>query len=362
MNPKWVLILGLLVACTAGASAELYRSNAVGIRGERLVPGEESPEYVLDVTSSGNTEIRELLKDGEPIQRTEITRDGSSVTERVFEGEQIQRETVRKSDGTIQQETLYADGEITERSDYGYSNNRLATRTVTDSSGNLRFVEQYSYWRDGTLRSIVKEDASETRTEYRYKDGRLEEEWVSRSERAERFEFDPAGRLVIRELFENDDLLEQEVRIYWGSDSASLLKQVVVGAGDDITKRDYDERGRLVRETVEQSGTIVRVLDRTFEGDLLVAETEKDSDGTRSWKYDYDGEDRIRTSYYEDDQIIEITSYRLDESDLPATRMTELYNRGEPVLRIYYEGENRIREDVIRDGVVIRSRAIGGDS
>lgn len=358
------LLASVFLCCVlSSAGADLYRSNAVGIRGARLAANETDAEYVLDVSTSGNTETRDLIHNGELIRRTEIVRDGTSSTERVTENEQLVRETVRRADGQVIREDLYSAGDLIESSSYEYEDDRLASRTVTDAGGGVQFTERYSYWRDRTLRSIVKTDESKTRTEYRYRDGRLEEEWVSSPGRSERFEFDPAGRLVIRELFIEDDLAEQEVRVYWAEGSAALLKQVVISAGDDVTRRSYDDRGRLVHERVERLDATIRELDRVFDGDLLVSEAETDGDGSRSWTYEYDEESvRSTTTYREAGQVIEVTYFALDETDSPANKMTELYNRGVPVLRIYYEDETRLREDVIRDGEVIRSRRLGGET
>ncbi|MBU8912713.1 MAG: hypothetical protein KOO61_01735 [Spirochaetales bacterium] len=358
-------------------SAELYRSNAVGIRGEWINPDDadpqdpDSPEYLLEISFIDGTEIRRLLNAGEEIQRVEVTREGTTTTEEVFRNDDLENRTVRRDDGVLLHETRYSGGALTERWEYHYEGALLTSREVLGREDVLLYRESYSYWANGTLRSIVKEDESEIRTEYRYKDGRLEEEWVSRPGESERFEFDGAGRLVIRELFADDELTEQEVRLYWGADSGALLKQVVVSSGEQITRRGYDERGRLISERVEESGDMVSELIRTFGEEFLVLEVETDGDGERRWEYQYTEEgERERVAYREDGRLVEVSYLVLDPGDvpddLPADRMTELFNRGEPILRIYYQGRQRLREEVIRNGEVIRTReftpAAEGDS
>lgn len=357
-----IFAIAFLVADQAW-TVELYRSNAVGIRGERLnEDSEDQPEFVLEVSYESGMEIRRLLEEGIEIHREEISRDGSGVTERVYEDGELVRETVRDSEGRLLSEIQYTEGAVSERSVYEYEDGFLASRSVYSADDSFRYREAYSYWRDGSLRSIVKEEEGEARTEYRYRNGRLEEEWISRPGESERFEFDAAGRLVMRELFSGGTLIEQEVRIYRGLDSGSLLKQVIVSSGDTVTTRDYDERGRLVGETLEDDGVVVRRLERTFSEDLLVSETEVDSEGRRSWQYEYsDHGERVSTSYREDGELVEIEYSRVPGDNVPgdsvpADRVTELYNRGELVLRIYYEGRTRLREEVIRDGEVVQVR------
>jgi len=348
-------------------SAELYRSNAVGIQGQRIDPDDanqhdpDQPDYVLEVSFVDGTEIRRLLNAGMEIQRMEVVREGTTTTEETFQDGALESRTVRRDDGALLHETRYSGGAITERWEYHYEESLLTSRDVFGPADELLYRESYSYWRDGTLRSMVKEEQSEIRTEYRYRDGRLEEEWVSRPGESERFEFDTAGRLVIRELFAGDELTEQEVRLYWGADSGSLLKQVVVSSGEKIIRRGYDERGRLTSERVEESGNLVSELTRFFGEEFLVLEVETDSQGERRWEYQYTEEgERERVAYQENGQLVEVRHLVLGPGDvpddLPADRMTELFNRGVPVLRIYYEGRQRLREEVIRNGVVIRTR------
>jgi YD repeat-containing protein len=348
-------------------AAEFYRSNAVGIRGERLdgfpdpqaadSQDSDGPAYVLEVSFVDGTEIRRLFRDEEEIQRVEVTRDGSTTTEAVFRDDLLESRTVSRDNGVLLGETRYSGGVLTERWEFHYEGAMLTSREAFDPADELLYRESYSYWRDGTLRSIVKEDRSEVRTEYRYQDGRLEEEWVSRPDEAERFEFDTAGRLVIRELFSENELTEQEVRLYWGSDSASLLKQVVVSAGDEGTTRGYDERGRLTSERIEESGRFVRELTRVFGEDRLVLEIETDNAGESRWEYQYtDNGARESVTFRENGELVEVSHLVLDPQEEPADRMTELFNRGQPVLRVYYDGQQRLREEVIRDGVVIRTR------
>mgnify|MGYP000508896384 CR=1 FL=1 len=187
-----------------------YRSNPVAVQGPAIDPGDaEQPRYILEVSSSGGVETRLLRRDGVEVQRTEVTRDGQLATSRVYEDGRLQSETVRSDRGLVLTESLYSNNELTERSEFTYVADRLVFRSVSGSGEVVLFTERYSYWGDGTLRSIVKQESTAVRTEYRYRNGRLEEEWVSRPGEAERFEFDSAGRLVIRELFSDGELAEQ---------------------------------------------------------------------------------------------------------------------------------------------------------
>lgn len=355
---KWTLVPTLFLAVLTPVLADWYVSNAVGIRGEQIDASRiEEHEYVLSVERRDGVETRLLLHDGEEVQRVEVVRQGTTTVERTYRDGVLEGEVVLRDDGQPISEQLYADGALTEERTYTYENDRLLRRSVRDPSGELLYTETYSYWRDGTLRSLVKEEQSSVRTEYRYKEGRLEEEWISRPGSSQRFRFDPAGRLVIRERFADGELVEQEVRRYWGASADSLIREVVISEGENEIRRGYDERGRLVSERVEEGGTVVRELTREFQEDLLVAEVEENRGGTLRWDYRYGEDDELeRVEFREDGLLVEVEYRTLNEEDAPAERMVELYRRGEPILRVYYRGQERIWEDVIQDGEVIRRR------
>ena len=359
---RWRVLLAVLISATPIAAAEWFVSNAVGIAGEPISAGEASGhDYVLQVERRDGVEVRTLLRNGGEVQRVEVTRQGSTSVERTYRDGDLESEIVVRDDGRPLTERIHADGALTEEREYQYESDQLVSRLVRDEADQLLYRETYFYWRDGTLRSIVKDEASAVRTEYRYTDGRLREEWISRPGGSERFRFDAAGRLVTRERFVNGELVEQEVRQYWGATSEAVIRDVVIVAGGETLRRGYDERGRLVSERDEIDGAVVRELTRLFDGDLLAAEIEEERNATRRWDYRYadDGE-QTGVTYRENGQLVEVSYLVLGPEDAPADRMTELYRRGEPILRVYYAGRERIREEVIRDGEVIQRREFPG--
>ena len=355
---RWTVAATLLLAALSGISADWYVSNSVGIRGEEIGPEQAAEhEYVLRIEDENGIETRLLLHDGETIQRVELVRQGSTTLERTYREGELESEVVTRDDGKPLREKLYVAGELTEQRDYSYNNDRLVSRAVRDESGELLYTETYSYWRDGSLRSLVKEEQSAVRTEYRYADGRLQEEWISAPGSSERFRFDPAGRLVVRERFVDGELEEQEVRRYWGASADALIREVVISEGQTEIRRGYDERGRLTSERVQEGEELRRELVRIFDGDRLASEVEETPEGTRRWEYEYGEESEpVRIAYLEDGVLVEVEHRLLEPSEAPADRMVELYRRGEPILRVYYAGQQRIREEVIRDGEVIQRR------
>ncbi len=357
---RWTLVLTLLLAALTTIDADWYVSNAVGMEGEQIDQRSiDEHEYVLNVERSAGVETRQLLHDGEEIQRVEVVRQGTTTIERTYREGTLETEVVTGDDGQPVSEQIYSGGVLTEHRAYTYEDGRLLRRTVRDAAGELLYRETYGYWRDGALRALVKEEQSSVRTEYRYSDGRLEEEWISRPDSSERFRFDPAGRLVVRERFVDDELVEQEVRRYWGASADSLIREVVISEGESEIRRGYDERGRMISERVEEDGILQRELTREFDGDLLAAEVEDGGGGIRRWDYSY-GEDEklLRIEYREEGVLVEVEHRVLGEQDAPAERMIELYRRGEPILRVYYLGQERLWEDVIQNGEVVRRREL----
>ncbi|MEE8441105.1 MAG: hypothetical protein V3S41_05230, partial [Spirochaetia bacterium] len=122
MTVKAILAVSMALAIFLVAfpthSAELYRSNAVGIRGQRISPDDadpldaDQPEYLLEVSFVDGTEIRRLLNSGEEIQRVEVVRDGTTTTETLFQDDILKNRTVRRDDGILLHETRYSGGAL----------------------------------------------------------------------------------------------------------------------------------------------------------------------------------------------------------------------------------------------------------
>lgn len=344
----------LLLASPAGG--EWYTSNAIATMGDQITQEQIAEyRYVLSVDTADGVEIQTLYVDGEPESRTEIRRDGSGRTETDYQQDEVRRLRRSDSQDLLLWEELYAGGELQERREYAYRGLDANLRTVYDATGSLLFREEFNYWRDGTLRSVIRSDANDTRTEYRYRNGQLEEEWISRGLQHERFKFDSAGRMVQRQLESMGELVEQETRRYWGADSGAIIREVVVAAGNETRTRRHDESGRLVEETEEIGGVTVMRRVRTYDDGRLRSKVEYSSGEVLQWSYEYsENQDLLLTRYLENDALVKTTLHITGEPGI--TEIEDLYRDGGLAIRVRYNGQQRVSEEVFRDGEIIRTR------
>jgi YD repeat-containing protein len=113
-----------------------------------------------------------------------------------------------------------------------------------------------------------------------------------------------------------------------------------------------DERGRILTERREDGeGNLVGELRNTWSGDRLsriawIAEGEE-----RVTEYDYNGEgDRIEERNYRNGVLERLVRVQGDREE------EELYMNGEPVLRTFWEGGRKVREEPVRPGERPRRR------
>ena len=78
--------------------------------------------------------------------------------------------------------------------------------------------------------------------------------------------------------------------------------------------------------------------------------------GLEEWRYEYAADGALqREEYRVKGALVKVTRQGPD-----GTRTEELYREGQPFLRISYEGEEKIREEVLAGGEVVRVREYRG--
>ena len=226
--------VGLILALSAvmrpqPLGAEWYVSDANGIIRAEISEAERGDhEYVMHVEETGSTEVQTLYHEGEQVARTELE---------------------------------YADGKL------------IARRYFRD--GQSFATEHFAYWGDGSLRSVRRVNQRGAIIEYRYSNGRLREEWVTRGDSGEVVRYDESGRVIERTVREDGEVVEHETREYWGDLATDRLRRVVVIADGVETVYRYDEEGRLLGSSRTREGTVESDRTRIFEDGLLVEEREE---------------------------------------------------------------------------------------
>ena len=259
---------------------------------------------------------------------TEVSRqDGYVVEEDTVEGVPVARRVLTR-DGLLESQTRYAEGVPV-------------------------LTSRYRYWSDGSLRTVVRDEADAV-NEFRYQGGRLVEEWTVRGSERERSRYDVVGRLVERRVWDQDRLVSLEERFYWTEEPAGVLREVTTVVDGRTETRTYSPAGVLVGSQVTREGVLEADRRRIVVEGRLVAEVEVRSGVEYRVEYEYDGERlALEVSYTDSEKTREVR--HLADADGP-DRVETLYRDGAAVLRVYSAGGRRLREEVIRDGDVIQTR------
>jgi hypothetical protein len=125
-------------------------------------------------------------------------------------------------------------------------------------------------------------------------------------------------------------------------------------ADGGLVERQYDLEGRLVQETKSVKGNVREVLG--YEHDKngnVTLKTRKSSEGLEAWKYSYTDLGRLSSEEYFFRSVrLKVTLY--GEGKL---RTEEHYRDGELFLKVFYDGDAKLREEVYSNGTMRHERS-----
>ncbi len=350
------LILSVLPSFPQDSSVRYFASNDLGMALEEIdwYRREEFP-YLLVVQKENQWEKRTLMHKGEEIRRWEVELQ----EERVFDGGVIQERLRYEQTGRLTEEQLFQDGEPSRRKVYHYRGSVLALTETFDSKGELLFRDRYYLSPEGELRRVSREEREPQSTQELALSGgggNLAEERYGNVRDRKVNRYDLEGRLIERERWSQGELIERERFEYRGEADAPVRSQLEQLQLQRTIRRSYDEQGGLIRSVVEQEGDeIEQTVHLRDETGAIVETTKRSARGLEHWLFDYGPEDTLRREEYRIRGALErITTYSTDSGG--SSRTEELYREGQIFMRIYFEGEEKVKEEFLRDGEVIRER------
>ncbi len=377
-----VSLLLFAAAASAYADAAWFRSDSLGNRLEAESPPsgaalEGKTGYLLKVERVGRTETDILYLDGSLDTRTvrQFGTDGKLERTTEYHGEMIFQTTEFTATGQPSKETFYSDGRPSTETVYAYREGRpvssVAYRFTTAETGTVRdekpaWEDQYLYYpgstdgppvtghtSTGALREVRRlyADGTERISRYDYGGSRLIEEWQGSTKSGSLTRYDAAGRRSMRERWNDGTLLSREVFRY-GKNDELVSSKIEDFSAKTVTELEY-VAGNVTSESISRNGAVISRTQSKFVDGRLESRRVSQDGAVEEWKYTY-GESgkKLTESYYLDGQIVEIIHHTKDGNSYH-----ERYRDGRLVLRTYYEGERRVKEELIRDGQVVRSLA-----
>jgi hypothetical protein len=362
MSAKLLLVVILSVppmlhAQDAG-TIRYYTSNDLGMALEEIgwYRREEFP-YILVVEKEGSRETRTLLFEGEERQRWE--RDPEE--ERIYRGTELELEQRLRYDkqNRLIEEQLYSDGELSQRTVYYYDRDVLERTETFAPDGLLLYRDFYRLTPDGQLRRVTREqEDSQSNQQLALGDGArgvAEERYGNHRERRIN-RYDQEGRLVEREYWHEGELMEQERIQYRGEGDIRSSSQLEELSLERTTRCSYDEEGRVVRIEVTEGGEeIERTVHVRDAGGRIVETTKRGPRGIENWRFEYGpDEELVREEYRVRGALERVTLYSVQGGE--RVRVEELYREGQPFMRVHYQSEQKVKEEYLSDGEVVRVR------
>jgi hypothetical protein len=274
---------------------------------------------------------------GAPIPGSRPKEEGWSVSIDYKDDEEVRR--------------LYKDGVVQSMTAFYRSDGRLMAREEKDADGNLISRVEYAYDESGNPRAIfigtshVETDirVNADKSVWRHGSGAGDEWRIT--------ELDDSGRPVSRVSLDSGSIAET---LEWKRDDDGDLREEIRRVGDDVHRSLYDSSGRLIEETTTRSGTIVLLRAYTWSGNDLKKVEERGEGRIVVREMDWRGGRMIRETRTVDGVLSNETVWE-NEDD----RVETLFRDGQPVIRVYWSDQVRIREEFLKEGEVVRVRESG---
>ena len=336
----------------------LYKSNDFGMLLSRI-PSYQQRDYrwILKVQRAGIDEDRRLFDDGKEVRRWQVTwnRGKTEKVEREFAGGTLVARRVYDASGSLLQEEEYAGGHLTKKRLYTYKNGKLMRKRELGADGTVVSTEFYRYTVTGGLRDVRRTVAPNTTMVSSVVDGPagLSEDRSSMGGGLFVERYDLEGRMVNRERRVDEQIVSIEDFTH---DSASgvLVSSRESRPGENmLIERRYDDAGRLSQETTTVKGVVSETVAYEHDGKgREISKLRRTSTGLETWKKIYtDSGDLSREEYYKRGILQKVVVH--GEGKL---RTEELYGDGDLFLKVFFDGDTKLREEVWSNGSVLRER------
>lgn len=366
------LFAALIASVRAPALERWFRSDEMGMAIEPIAAfrTDEFP-WVLGVVrqeaaGGGWIETRRLIGGGTEERRWTIARSADGRTEEREErrGALVARR-VTGAAGELLQEELYADGEPAGRSLYEYASGRLARVRVFAADGTLSSTVEYATSPSGRLREVrwwtaadgSRRSESQTAGGTGYAAGgtAVAEERTRDGERWRTTRYDEAGRVAERVQGGPNGIESRERLAYAGASSTPATSTTEWPAERRAVQVSYDASGGEVAATTSIDGVVTeRITWTRDESGRVLVWRRTGTGGSAEVRFTWAADGTLeREEHFARGVRVKNVLYPAGEQP---QRIEELFDDGELFLRVFYRGDERVREEVILEGRTVRER------
>jgi YD repeat-containing protein len=353
-----ILLLALLtVLASPGFAQELvYRSNSFGMLLERIEPyRRDESQWIMGIRREGSGEVRRLYSRGKEVRRWEVSWTADRKIERELSHEVMEARRIYDAGGNLLQEEEYSERRLARKSLFTYRGNRLLRMRVLNADGSLTYAEHYVYGTSGALREVRRTEAGSgvRLSAYVFGPAGLTEERNSSRDVLFIARYDTSGKLVSREQRRGDITLSREDFTYHADSDHLQSSTEKLPTQNQQVDRHYDDEGRLAAESRRSGGEKTEEIAyaRDPQG-RVTAKTRRTAAGLEMWKYSLDSNGKTtREELFRRGILERVTIF--GEGNL---RTEDFYREDAVFLKVYYDGDQRLREEVFEGGRMVRER------
>lgn len=344
-----VCILSILISSLTSLQAQQwFSSNELGMK---LYTIEwfrtDEYEYTLKYFLKDGHKYNVLYKDEKEIKKTiikDLPEGGKEET--IFEMDELIRRIIYDSKGAVQTEYIDSiDGMM--RIEYTYNDNQLTERRAYENDNQLLFHDVYTYGRNNKLLRVKRlhGDKTETAT-WSFNNGGMISETFSSDEVFYKYLYKPNAEIAERVEGYNDSFSQNEKHVY--SDDGVLQKVVITNSANNIkTTHHYNQDGIITAKvTRDGDGRITSETNWEYEDGVLIREIRREKGNKTEVNYFYEDDNKTpaREEVIENGTVTQITVYTGEDA-----WYREIYRKGKPFVRIYYENQEIIKEEFLYD-------------
>ncbi len=356
-------LLYILLTVVAPAEERFFRSNHIGMALQEIAWYQRDEHlYILEVrkeeVNEGFKEIRRLVHSGEEAKRWELLLDvrGRVREERSYEKGRLSDFRLMDELGRVMLEENYDHDKVKNRVLFYYSSAGLSRVEYFNEEGNLLYEDRYRLGAFGELLEVKRVEPEIPAVLFSltlvHAQGVTYEERRKDRERSYISRYNSDGELFCYQVWKDDELEK----------SLSVIDNERYSEETDYLNnkkylRHYDDSGRLVLEEAEYAGEIVERVELFWDDkDHLLQKIRRGNMGIEEWNYRYSNSGELQSEdYWLRGTLVRKVEY-LDEE----RRLEELFRDNELFMKIYYTCGIKEKEQVLREGEVIRERLYGG--
>ena len=354
----FAVVAWAIAAPVAVADTTMYRSNEAGMLLEPIAKyREDEYTYVMALEREKGLDVQRLLENGKEIRRleTSLSDDGKKTAEREYDAGVLSARRYFDPLGELLWEETYTDGKLAQKVTYEYRGGRVTRSRVTDASGALLYTDTYSLSGAGALRGYTRTfpDGSTSSSSYVAGGLGLGEERLQSGDTVFVTRYDNKARLVDTEKWKTGQLVSRLERVY-REDTDQLRSTTETRPVDKTVIQDDYDGGRLSVEKTTVDGKQTEQIDHTWDANgNETLRHRRSADGIEEWRFSYTSDGTLTQEQYFRRGSLEKTTVYTSKTE----RYEEVYSEGEMVLRVYYQGDAKVKEQVFERGSLVRERS-----